>query len=986
MKSPNFKSYLFQILAVFLAIAFAVHLYLLALIQNDQKAIRQWHRSLELQANWIEKPGSNLQVVMAELREIQLLDEVRNAPELAVPLESLLNKLRNFGPKADDLYRESVEKEFNNWQNALHKRVVSRFERREGLHLIILGLGILAFVAFALISYRMVVKHWSKFSSELASRSHMLNTLNLELNEHREELEQLIQQQEEAHNDLRIKEAELSSIINSVSDLIWSVDSQMVLRFANNAFFKTMKAHYNIALKPGMPLNIWRLPNNQTQRWEAAYRQAMESGLLYFQEEGESESGRWIRKVQLHAIRELDGSTKSIACFAQDITLLVEKEEAISRTSERLKLALANAHHALWDWDGQTDQLHFDNIWTDMLGYRLHEMGEGIQSWIGKIATEDREEFEHHWNRLCHTTGSINVQYRMHKRDGTTIWVQTQGKLTESDRNALRAVGTTWDITEAKELEERLKYLLRRQRELNDELFQAKEEALQALQIKSDFLATMSHEIRTPMNGVIGMTSLLLQTSLNDQQRDLVNTIRISGDTLLTVINDILDFSKIEAGNLHLEEQPFRIVNCIEESISLTSNYLNGKDIRIAYHIAPQVPEMVEGDITRVRQVLINLLNNAVKFTPQGEINIRVKALAPKNNHQFLHFSVQDTGIGIPAEKQDRLFKAFSQVDASIARKYGGTGLGLAICSRLVQLMGGKISVKSTLGVGSEFSFSIQVRTHQAKESEIERIPVFEGLRLLLIDRPQSPQTAMRNRLIQWGIELQDLPDNPDNKPLPEFRIDLCIVDQDALHQLPEKVIEDIKKQYDAPIVLLGSLAAETLNKERFAWARDVLLKPVKIERLRDSLLKILQPKNQISNQTSAESLPLAQTYPMRILVAEDNAINQKLALMALKNMGYVADSVANGLEVLEALRRQSYDLILMDVQMPEMDGLTATKEIRNQNNHEVFIIAMTANAMEGDRDVCLAAGMNDYIAKPITLESLTKVIEYWGHEHDRSH
>jgi PAS domain S-box-containing protein len=685
--------------------------------------------------------------------------------------------------------------------------------------------------------------------------------------------------------------------------------------------------------------------------------------------------GFWVRKdasrfwgnVVTTALRDQSGNLKGFSVISRDISKRKKREEALVASEQRFR-AMAEAIPAMVAIYVGKGHAYLNRASETTLGYTRDELLK--LSFLDYIHPEFRELVSQ--RSLARQRGEdvpSRYEIKLVHKSGRELWIDFSATLIEYE--AKQAVlGIAIDVTERKELEEDLR--------------KAKDTAEAATRAKSSFLANMSHEIRTPMNAVIGMTSLVLETELNDLQRTYLNIVQDSAESLLTLINDILDFSKIEANQLELDLAVFQLRDVLGDAMKTLAHRVKGKDLELACRVAPSVPEYIKGDPYRLRQVVTNLVANAIKFTNQGEVVLDVSEEPSTEGGPHLHFSVRDTGIGIPADKQHLLFSAFSQVDSSTTRRYGGTGLGLAITARLVRLMGGDVWVESEPGKGSTFHFTAQFC--RAPQISLEPRESLKDVRVLIVDDNATNRLILCEMLSKWemrpnGVEsaeaaLQELRRaEQSHEPYNLVLSDVHMPEVDGF-ELVSQIRGDDRLRSTVIMMLSSGASPEDAARCRNLGAAAHLMKPIKQSELYQTIAVAIG--NSVKLALPTTDAPIVAIRPLRILLAEDSYTNQRLAVSVLTKWGHTVSIANNGRDAVNTWEREPFDLVLMDVQMPELDGYEATaiiREMETRSGRHTPIIAMTANAMKGDREECLAAGMDDYVTKPIHWPDLQRAM-----------
>lgn len=790
---------------------------------------------------------------------------------------------------------------------------------------------------------------------------------------------------------LRQSEEKYRTLIENASDIIYTIDLSGAFTSFNNAGMRIT----GYTLEEALQMNISEVirPEDVGRVRERIAKNLAGEGAPDFELEIFAKDGTGLMMHISSRLMLQDGVVVGVQGIGRDITDRRRAEGELQAREAQLNEAQQIAQVGSWEFDAVTEKVKWsDELWR-VLGLKRREFGLSFAEYLAMVHPDDHYLVKSISEKAQQAEKDFAYDYRIIHPDGTIRVLRANGRVICGEHGqVVKITGTDRDITEQKRSEEELEH--------------ARDAALESVRLKSEFLANMSHEIRTPMNGVIGMTDLLLDTDLSAQQRDFTETICTSAQSLMTVINDILDFSKMEAGKLRFEKVDFELLAAVESPVELLAERAQAKRIELASLIESDVPLALRGDPGRLRQVITNLIGNAVKFTEAGEVLLRVSQVTDSATHALLRFEISDTGVGISEPAQRRLFQPFVQADGSTTRRYGGTGLGLAISKQLVELMGGEIGIESTVGLGSTFWFTARFEKQPAGRQLIAPTQAqMEAVRVLIVDDNETNRRVLQHQTAARGMQSASAASGDEalvllrteagaGRPFGLAILDMQMPGMDGLSLA--RTIKSDATISSTRLLMLTSLGqredCETLHR---AGISRCLGKPVKQSLLYEALELIMADEVGASRETMPVPVGHSQnesTHPgnaaaeclneqIRILVAEDNLVNQKVAQIQLRNMGYAVDVVANGREALAAMTRVRYPIVLMDCQMPQMDGYEATAEIRRCEEgwpNPTVIIALTAHALAGEREKCLAAGMDDYLSKPVKVDELALKLEHW--------
>ncbi|MDR2301254.1 MAG: response regulator [Deltaproteobacteria bacterium] len=800
---------------------------------------------------------------------------------------------------------------------------------------------------------------------------------------------------EEASRALMSEQKRLSAIMDAVNVGVFSMDLlSMEVDYSPNCaqilgrdpseMGHTLTERDNLVLEPDRGLTYKAVMDHcagLTPYFESVTRMLHKDG-----------STVWVLDRGRVAEWEHDGRPIRLLGVMLNVTEQKKIEQDLATRKEQMELFFKAADFGAWDYDVLANKIEYNDIFLKMLGYEKGDLAETFETWMSLVHPDDREMIQNSTARLRKPNNdSLAYEVRLRRKDGTYIWTYDVGRVMERNEEgrAVRVIGGNFDFTNRKRMEKELFEIAEQERKAH----LARELAEESARSKSEFLANMSHEIRTPMNAIQGLTHLVLQTDLTDIQFEYLQRISTATSALLRIINDILDFSKIEAGKLEIEKTNFSLKTLVQSSMALHQNQADAKGIGLTLNFPEDLPGYLVGDQIRVGQIINNLLSNAIKFTQKGSVSLSVGLKETLGRQVVLLFSVKDSGIGLSAEQRGQLFKAFTQADASITRRYGGTGLGLTISKRLSEMMGGTIWCESQPGEGSTFSFTIVLELGTEPKEETER-SVFnlKGLKALVVDdNPTALEIIKaaleREGMLVWGFTSgQEALDHINDKPQD---IDLCLIDwkmpsMDGLETI--RRIKDSGALKDTVVFVMVTAydRDEVLGSAKELGVVQVLTKPVTSSHLHDVLMGLFKsPSRPIGkkgrkNTADLEKAMVKEISGSKILLVEDNDVNQLVASKILGNAGFQVTIASDGQEAVEKVKANEYDLVLMDVQMPIMDGLTATKVIRENGFKELPIVAMTAHAMSNDRQLSLDAGMNDHVNKPINVNELFQTLVKW--------
>jgi len=797
------------------------------------------------------------------------------------------------------------------------------------------------------------------------------DTLEIRVNERTAELKSEVAQRERAQEILNERTSYLNTLVLSSPIAIVAQDLEGRIEITNPAFHELFG--YTAEECKGRMLDDLIAPGELHREAGQLFSRACCPEGVHKSLKRHRKDGRVV-DVELFGVQlVIDGRPRGVFAMYQDIGPRIRAKQRLKASEELFRTVSAAAPVGIFRHNADDRCSYVNQCWIDMTGMSADEAyGDG---WKNLLHPDDKDRLAKSWSEAFRRQERFADSYRYVCRDGRSIWVETIAQPIFDFAGRLEGyVGVVQDVTERRLVAERMR--------------EAKEAAEANSRAKSEFLANMSHEIRTPMNGILGMTELALDTDLSSDQREYLSMVKSSAEGLLVVINNILDFSKIEAGRMEVESTAFSLSDCVERALQPLAVRAHEKDLELTWALKGQVPERVHGDATRLRQVLINLVGNAIKFTKRGSVSVTAEMSPSDDARNLIRFVVADTGIGISPEKHRHIFEAFSQADTSTTREYGGTGLGLSISSRLVKLMGGEMGLRSELGEGSSFFFTVPLGP--ASEAEACALPdsaAMAGQRVLVVDDSEVNRLLLSRLLAQWGLEPTLLADGKsaitEFKAAVESRRPYTVVLLDE--HMPDLNGYDVAqalrrlapKEPSAILILSSGVNAGDHGRAAGLGIARHLIKPLRRSTLHDAILQAIRAANRGASALDAASVESGRS--LQILLVEDNRVNQELALRILRKMGHQPVLAVNGQKAVEVVRQKRFDAILMDIQMPVMGGVEATREIRaleSSGHPRNTIIAMTAHAMTGDAEKYLASGMDGYVSKPIRRDLLRAEIE----------